>query len=135
VVSVTADTNVYISASISPGPPFRVLTMGIDGLIRIDVSDPIVSEVVRVLRTKFEWDGYRLNDIRQRILRMAHHVTPVRALDVVKEDPDDNRILECAIEAGSDFIVTADKHLLRLVEYQGIEIVRAGDFLQRVPRR
>jgi hypothetical protein len=47
--------------------------------------------------------------------------------------PDDN--LECAVEAGSDFLVMSDKHLLRLGKYQGIEMVRPVDFLQRGLRR
>jgi predicted nucleic acid-binding protein len=51
-------------------------------------------------------------------------------LDVTR-DPDDNRILECAIAAGSDCIVTYDQDLLRLGEYAGIKIISAADFLQR----
>jgi predicted nucleic acid-binding protein len=50
---------------------------------------------------------------------------------VVKDDPDDNRIVECAVASGSDCIVTGDNHLLRLGEYAGIKMVRVGDFLQQ----
>jgi predicted nucleic acid-binding protein len=50
-------------------------------------------------------------------------------LDVVKQDPDDNRILECAVSAGSQFIVTGDKHLLRLRTYDGMRIITVSDFL------
>ena len=57
-------------------------------------------------------------------------MVPTQLLDIT-DDPDDNRILECAVAAGSDIIVTFDKDLLRLGEYGGIEIVRADDFLQR----
>jgi predicted nucleic acid-binding protein len=56
---------------------------------------------------------------------------PTEALDVVKDDPDDNRIVECAVASGSDCIVTGDNHLLRLGEYAGIKMVRVGDFLQQ----
>ena len=55
--------------------------------------------------------------------------------DVIKEDPPDNRILECALEAGSEYIVTWDKDLLRLGSYDGIPIMRVGDFLQGVAER
>ena len=48
-------------------------------------------------------------------------------------DPDDNRILECAVEAGSDFIITADKDLLRLESYAGIRIIQAADFPRFAP--
>ncbi len=58
-------------------------------------------------------------------------VVPAQTLEVTR-DPDDNRILECALAAGSDCIVTYDQDLLRLGEYGGIMIVTAVDFLRRV---
>jgi predicted nucleic acid-binding protein len=70
----------------------------------------------------------------QKLAGLANRVVPRQTLDVIKEDPSDNRILECAVEAGSAYIVTWDKDLLRLGEYAGIRIIRAADFLQLVPR-
>jgi len=84
-----------------------------------------------VLRDKFGWDGYRLHFARESIAKMANCVTPGLKLDVIKEDPDDNSILECAVAAGSNLIVTYDKDLLRLSEYAGIKIINASDFLKR----
>ena len=55
----------------------------------------------------------------------------MQVLEVIKEDPPDNRILECAVEAGSQCIVTWDKDLLRLGSYLDIRIVQPADFLQR----
>jgi predicted nucleic acid-binding protein len=49
----------------------------------------------------------------------------------VKDDPDDDRIVECAVESGSEYIVTGDKDLLRMVEHAGIKMVTVNDFLQR----
>ena len=109
----------------------RLLHMAVDGDIEIAVSPPIIDEVIRVLRDKFHWDGYRLHDARQRILGFARLVTPQQTLDIVKEDEPDNRILECAAEAGSDYIISADKDLLRLGHYAGAPIVGVADFLQR----
>ena len=56
---------------------------------------------------------------------MARTVRPAVQIDVVKEDPPDNRILECAVAAGSEFIVTGDKDLLRLARYYSIADMRA----------
>jgi hypothetical protein len=95
---VTLDTSVYVSA-FQFGGGMRLLHMAING--EIAVSRPILEEVIRVLREKFHWDGYRLHDTRQQILGFARLVTPKQTLDVVKEDEPDNRILECAAEAGS----------------------------------
>ena len=76
-----------------------------------------MTETLRVLRDSFGWDGYRINHLKQTLSRIANQVAPVHALDVIKEDPSDNRILECAAEAGSDYIVTWDRDLLRLGQY------------------
>ena len=126
-VRVTLDTNVYVSAFQFGG--MRLLLMAVNGDIEVAVSQPIVEEVIRVLRDKFEWDGYRLHDARQQILGLATLVTPKQVLAVVEDEPD-NRILECAGEAGSDFIVSADNDLLRLGSYAGAPIMRVADFLQ-----
>ena len=100
---------------------------------RLDLSGAILEELVTVLRDYFHWDGYRLHFARLKIAAIANLVTPTRTLKIVKEDPDDNRILECAEAAGSDVIVTRDKDLLRLSEYQGTKIGTAGDFLPPYP--
>jgi predicted nucleic acid-binding protein len=50
-------------------------------------------------------------------------------LDVVKDDPDDNRIVECAVSSGSEYLVTGDKDLLRLRVYDAIRIVKVAEFL------
>jgi putative PIN family toxin of toxin-antitoxin system len=131
VIAVTLDTSFYIGALNSRGRGSRVLGMARAGEIRIDISDAILAETVRVLREKFAWDGNRLNEISQRLSQIANRVTPQESLNVVKEDPADNRILECAVAARSDYILTWDKDLLRLVEYDGIEILTPVQFVER----
>ena len=80
---VTLDTNVYISAFQFGG--MRLLHMAVNGDIEIAVSQAIIEEVIRVLRDKFRWDGYRLQDAKQQILTFARLVTPAQTLDVVKD--------------------------------------------------
>jgi predicted nucleic acid-binding protein len=53
-------------------------------------------------------------------------------IDLVLEDPDDNRILECAAEAGANYIITGDIHLLKLSRYRNIEVLNAAAFLERL---
>ena len=50
-------------------------------------------------------------------------------MDVVKEDPDDNKIIECAIESEAEYILSYDNHLLRLKEYLGIKIIKPEEAL------
>jgi putative PIN family toxin of toxin-antitoxin system len=128
---VTLDSNVYLSGFVFGGKPKRVLEMAIDGEIEVAVSDPIIQEVRRHLLGKFGWSEPRAADAIESITEFAKHVTPTEAIDTVLTDPDDNRVLECAVSAGSQTIVTGDDDLLRLVAFRGIEIVRVADFLTR----
>jgi len=131
VKRVTLDSNVYVSGFVFGGKPKRVLEMAIDGEIEVAVSDPIIQEVRRHLLGKFGWSEPRAAEAIESITEFAKHVTPTEAIDTVPTDPDDNRVLECAVSAGSQTIVTGDDDLLRLVAFRGIEIVRVADFLTR----
>ena len=128
---VTLDSNVYLSGFVFGGKPKRVLEMAIDGEIEVAVSDPIIQEVRRHLLGKFGWSEPRAAEAIESITEFAKHVTPTETIDTVPTDPDDNRVLECAVSAGSQTIVTGDDDLLRLVAFRGIEIVRVADFLTR----
>ena len=120
---VTLDANVYLSGCVFGGKPKRVLEMAIEGEIEVAVSDPIIQEVRRHLRGTFGWSEPRAAEAVESIAEFAKHVTPTETIDTVTTDPDDNRVLECAVTAGSQTIVTGDDDLLRLVGFRGIEIV------------
>jgi uncharacterized protein len=132
---VTLDANVYISGFVFGGKPKRILEMAIDGEIEVAVSDPIILEVRRHLLGKFGWSEPRAAEAIESIAEFAKHVTPTETIDSVPTDPDDNRVLECAVLAGSQTIVTGDDDLLRLVGFRGIEIVTVTDFLTRFSGR
>ena len=57
-------------------------------------------------------------------------IEPLERVSIVREDPDDNKILECAIAAKADFIITGDSHLLKLENFKSIKIVTANEFLK-----
>ena len=129
MISATLDTSVYIRALHFGGPATVIIGHARAGNIRIDISDAILAETVRVLRDKFQWDGYSLQDVRGKLLALGNHVSPAETLHVVKEDPADDRILECAAAARSDFIVSEDKDLLRLGQFGNARIVSVRDFI------
>ncbi len=133
MIAVTLDTSFYIGALNSRGAGSRLLDMARAGAIRIDISEPIMTETLRVLRERFGWDGYRLHDLKQTFSRITNQVAPQRMLDVIKEDPPDNRVLECAVEAGSDYIITWDKDLLRIGQYGRARILTVAEFLKIEP--
>jgi uncharacterized protein len=133
VIGVTADSNIYISGLVFAGPPLEFLDAARAGRFHLNLSDPLLDEILRVLRDKFLWPQARLNDLPARLDKFTQRVHPAVTLDVVKNDPDDNRVLECAVAAGSQYIVSGDSDLLQLGHYGGIQIVRVADFIKLLP--
>jgi hypothetical protein len=72
-----------------------------------------------------------LTAIRQ-ISRFAERVEPVERIEVIIEDPTDNRILECAVASRSEYLVTGDRHLLKIGQFAGTKIVKAASLLELV---
>jgi putative PIN family toxin of toxin-antitoxin system len=130
VLRVTCDTNIFISGLNYQGKPFDILTLARSGVIELAVSDPIMEEIKRVLGLKFHWPEEDIAFIEKRIASFSKHVAPSQTIDAVKEDPTDNRILECAAAGGSEYLVTGDKHLLKLGQLAGTKIVTAAEFLE-----
>lgn len=126
---VTLDSNIYVSALQFGGKPLRVLQMGLDGELDIAVSEQILDETLRVLHEKFNWTTVDLQDAGQAIQVATYRVAPTESIDAVPDDPDDNRVLECAVAGNSEVIVTGDLDLLRLGMFRAIRIQRAADFL------
>jgi len=131
-LSVTADTNVYVSALEFGGLPLEILTAARQRRIRLDISPPLRQEISRVLREKFGWSDERLQALAVRLSRFTTLVHPTITLDAVPDDPDDNRVLECAVAAGSHYIVSGDRDLLSLGQYEGIRIVRVAEFMELI---
>jgi putative PIN family toxin of toxin-antitoxin system len=131
VLRVTADTNILISALNFSGNPRALLNLAEAGTIRLAVSNAILNEVASVLRRKkFGWPEIEIARALNQISRFAEHVEPWRKIDTIKEDPSDNRILECAATARSEYLVTGDNHLLKLGKFGKIQIVTVADFLE-----
>ncbi len=84
MISVTLDSNIYISALEFGGIGARFLGMARAGMIRIDTSDAILDELVGVLRDKFGWDGYRLHFMRKQIEIMTNLVKPANRADFLQ---------------------------------------------------
>ena len=130
MLRVTADSNIYISALHFGGPPDDFLNLARAGKIHLSISDEIIEEVTRVLRDKFAWNKEALSLFRERVGDFTEKVKPSERLDVVKEDPTDNQILECAFAGESQYLVTRDNHLLRLKSVGGTQIIKVADFLE-----
>jgi putative PIN family toxin of toxin-antitoxin system len=70
-------------------------------------------------------------EIRNAIEELGEMVIPEKRIIVIKKDPDDNRILECALAADADLIISGDNHLLELMKYKNIQIVSPSEFFEK----
>jgi putative PIN family toxin of toxin-antitoxin system len=135
VPRIVADTNVYISALNFAGTADEVLALGRAGVIEVFISPQILKEIETVLVRKFRWAAPRVREAVRAIRRFAVLVNPGESVNIVPEDEPDNRILECALAAGADTIVTGDHHLLKLKRFRDILIASPRQFLDAATRR
>jgi putative PIN family toxin of toxin-antitoxin system len=130
VIRIVLDTNVIVSALVFGGVPRGVLELAEAGQCEFFYSAPIQSEVRRVLSEKFDWPSAMLNEVLPVLWRAGQLVVPRTTLQAVPDDPDDDRIIECAVEAQAQVIVSGDRHLLTLRKYKSIAIVTPRQFLE-----
>ena len=136
MLRVVADTNIYISVFAFGGPITEIFELAQEGGFELHVSPPILAEIRRVLAVKLHWPKQPWDALLANILEFACLVNPKERLSVITADPDDDRILECALEAAAAFIVTGDKRLLILKDFRGIQIVTPREFLEaQAPRK
>ena len=130
---VVLDTNVLLSALAFPGSkPDQVLLRVRRGEVELFLSSCILAELERILRDTFRFTTHETDDRVTAIRRMATIVVPKERIALVAAKDDDNRVLECAVAAHADYLVTGDKeHLLPLRSISAIQIVTPAAFLER----
>ena len=132
---VVLDTSVIISALLSAeGPPAQIIDLWEAGVFDVAISTPLLDELKRALDypqvKKFQkMTPDEINTLLGRWSTISVYVEPEVALEVVEDDPDDNRVLECAVAAKVNYIISGDKHLLDLGEYRGIEVLPPAGFI------
>ena len=127
---IVVDTNVIVSALVFGGLPRRIFELVEGGYCELFYAADIQEETRRVLRDKFGWDEDRLDRYLRTLWSLGKRVVLRHRVNAVREDPDDNRILECALAADADVIVSGDRHLLKIGAYEGITILTPRDFLK-----
>lgn len=129
------DTNVYISGTIlSRGVPYEILEAWRRNEYILVVSEAIIAEVERVLHYPRIRDRYGITDgdVERLITSLQTDALLVAGnyeVQGVSADPDDDKFLACALEAGADCIVTGDPDLLDLGQYQRVNILSPRAFL------
>lgn len=141
MLKAVLDTNQFVSSIISKkGVSFQLLQAWREHAYILITSREIIKEIEQALRYPHITKKYHLQeeDIESFIHLIEHEAVVLPAslrVDVIKEDPDDNKILACALEAGAQYIVSGDSHLLNLRRYKDITIVTAREFLKTIDFR
>ena len=124
-MKITADTNFLVSATQwDNSVAHKLLIKLIEINAEVFTTKEILGEFSEVLQRDFKYSEEEADKIIEKILSFIILIEPKIKADVVKEDPDDNIIIECALESKSKYIITYDKHLLRIKDYQGIKIIK-----------
>ncbi len=131
MIKVVLDTNVLISAIVFGGKPRELLEKAIKGEIQIVLSDEIIEELKGVLEgRKFNYSSDITDLTIKELTSFAEIIKPKKTQKFIKNDPEDNQVLECAEEAIADFIVSGDVHLLEIKEFKGTKILTPKMFLR-----
>jgi putative PIN family toxin of toxin-antitoxin system len=131
-LKVVMDTNVFVSGIFFSGTPYQVLRAWQSGEFELVVSQEILEEYKRVGETLGEdRPAIDWKPVYDFVLNHAKVYKPVKLKEPVCEDPDDDKFFACALASGCDVIVSGDKHLLKVSGYQGIEVLKPCEFLDR----
>lgn len=130
---VVFDTNILVSGHFWKGPPYRCLLAADAGLVLLVLTEPIISEFKEKLARKFGVPDIEVGTIIERLATRAEIVPVQGRSGWVTQDADDDKFIDAALASGAAIIVSGDKHLLTLGSVDGIEIVTAREFLDRLP--
>lgn len=129
-LKVVIDTNVFISAYLNTrGHPARIIDLWIRGAFDLYLSDEILDEYLRVL-VKIGIAPPIVRLLNRRISKYSRLIRPAISITKIKNDPSDNKFLECAVVSKADFIISGDRHLLELGNIEDVKIVTPVEFLK-----
>lgn len=134
-LTAVLDTNVWISAMIWGGPPAKIIKAAENGQIRIFVTEEIIEEISQTLqyqrlREVYESANVNRQQLMETVLRAGKLVQVKSSVSVVDEDPSDNKFLECVLASEADYVVSGDRHLVKLKKYGKTRVVTVGEFIK-----
>jgi putative PIN family toxin of toxin-antitoxin system len=134
-LKVVLDANVWISALLWGGKPAEIVKAAEKGQFVIFLSEEIAGEISQVLAYPriakvYQAAGLRREDLVEAVLKIGKFVQVTRKAHVVVEHPADDKFIECALAANAEYIVSGDKHLLKVGSYKKPQILSVNEFLQ-----
>ncbi len=138
---IVLDTNVWLSATFWEGEASKIIELSEKRKFEIIVSKDIILEIIGVLNKETKFRKFmqereqNIGDLIKTILSISNLIRIKTKVDIVKEHPADNIILEAAIAGKADSIVSYDKHILNLLEFRGTRILEPKEFLRGFHKR
>ncbi len=133
------DTNVVVSGLLWAGPPARLLRAGNHESIHLFTSPPLLAELAHTvsypkLGRKIAASRLSVDPLLDLYSELAAVLLPA-PVPRLAPDPEDDMVIGTAVAAKADLIVTGDKALLSVAEYEGVRIVLVGEALEAVARQ
>lgn len=126
------DTNIMVSAYLG-GALKNIIVSWKLGKFALIVSEAIAAEYREVLkRPKFQIENTEIDDFFAFLLDRAEFVIPTESVNVITDDPSDNKFIEAAIEGEAKLIVSGDSDLLKLKSFRGISIITGREFISQL---
>ena len=134
MIRIVLDTNIVISSALGlEGNLAAIFKMLALGEIKNSTTLEIIEEIKDVLarpRIMKRMSLIESEFILSSYEEFSEKIKPGLIFDEVKDDPDDNKILGCAVASAADYIISGDNHLLNLEEFRGIKIVTPAEFVK-----
>ncbi len=128
---VFLDTNILISALGWKGKPKIIFEKCLQGEVELITSPNQINELIRVMDyPKFKFTPEQKATFISILLEIATMVEISGKVRVIKEDPDDNAMLETALVGNVTYLISGDPHLLNVKEFVKIKIITANGFLE-----
>ena|SRR3989338_2658086 len=128
---VVLDTNIFISGIFWSGESEKILYAWGNEEFEIITSSEIIREIVETLMDFKTQLPINMLLIWMSILSVkSKFFEPKEKIEIVKDDKDDNKFVEVAIEGKADYIITQDNHLLRIKDFRGLKIMTPKEFLE-----
>jgi putative PIN family toxin of toxin-antitoxin system len=132
-VNIVCDTNVLISGVLFGGHAREILQLASRGVLINFISPDILREAERVLgRSKFGLRPEHVLEIMALFKDTFEIVIPSLEVQAIQSNPEDNHVIEAALAARAEFIISGDKHLLNLAEWEGIHVVSPAQFIRSI---
>lgn len=132
---VVLDTNVFVSGIFWKGDSNRIINLWKERAIQLVTSMAIVEELIRVLKDfKIQMPEAMTREWIVSIVENCIMIDPKKKINIC-HDADDNKFIEAAVEGEVKFIITQDKHLLKVKKYNDVEIITPKEFLKKFSQK